>query len=93
MDKHSNRVLIGIFLCLIVIALKPVPSFDSTPNSHITVDDYKGEEIVQLSDNRIAIIDARWNSGDHGKIIVLQFNEDTHKFEAISADNYLQYIQ
>ncbi|MCF6138293.1 hypothetical protein [Pseudalkalibacillus berkeleyi] len=96
MPERSNRnIFIGILICLIFIALKPVPSLDvnQMPDNH-SHDSYQvvdeGERVVQLGENRIAIIETKLHSGNRGDILILEFNEEKKIFEKIGKDNYLE---
>jgi hypothetical protein len=91
-DKIKTGLLAGILLCLVVIALKPVPSinlpdFPTSPPS-VEIADVAGESVVQLGQNRIAIIDTRSNSGTRGNIKVLEYDEQRKTFREVSNYNY-----
>lgn len=62
-DQATKRIMVGILICLIIIALKPVPSFQSNyPDFPSSLDINNGEAVVQLSENRIAIVKSDINS-------------------------------
>ena len=82
--------MIGILICLIIIALKPVPSFEYMPQS---IDIPSGESVVHLSENRIAIVDTSNNSGMHGEVFVLEFNDAKKTFELIGRYNYNDFFR
>ncbi len=82
-DKSTKNIMIGILICLIVIALKPVPSFQSEFPSSVDVS--AGESVVQLGENRIAIVDNTLNSGMLGEVLVLEFNEIKKTFDLIES--------
>lgn len=82
--------MLGILICLIVIALKPVPSFQSEFPSSVDVS--AGESVVQLGENKIAIIDTRFNSGMRGEVFVLEFNEEKKTFDLIGRYNYNDFF-
>ncbi|MED3662687.1 hypothetical protein NST62_06870 [Ureibacillus sp. FSL K6-8385] len=95
MPQHSLRpILIGILICLIIIALKPSPEFDGSSTGQMElispVDVSTGEKIVELGNNRLAIIDTNLNSGNHGQVLVVEFKEDEKSFEVIGKYNYLE---
>jgi hypothetical protein len=90
-DKTNKILLVGILICLIIIAYKPVPSFQSNIPSSLDVSN--GETVVQLSENRIAIIDTNLNSGMRGEVFVLEFNEDKKSFDLIGRYNYVDFFQ
>ena len=89
-DKFTKTVMAGILICLIIIASKPVPSFQFSPQS---VDSSSGESVVHLSENRIAIVDNQNNSGMHGEVFVLEFNDAKKTFELIGRYNYDDFFQ
>lgn len=69
-NKLKDLILIGIFVCLLIIALKPVPQLNvNQPNAHIP-----GETVVQLAPNRIAIVETNNNSGMFGTILVFDYD-------------------
>ena len=74
---------------MIIIALKPVSSFQSDFESEFPspTDVSNGESVVQLSENRIAIVDNNFNSGTYGEVFVLEFIEDEKTFELIGRYN------
>ncbi|GAA3402143.1 hypothetical protein ACFFNY_03635 [Paenibacillus hodogayensis] len=84
----KSILLMGILICLAIIAFKPTPelSLNSPPQSYITTE---GETVVQLGENKIAIVDTRANSGLRGQIIVLEFDVEKKSFNQIGNFNYL----
>lgn len=84
--------MIGILICLIIIALKPGPSLDEVPAPApafpSSLDIYHGDTVVQLAENRIAIVDTGMKSARHGDVFVLEFNEDEKTFDLIGKYNY-----
>lgn len=92
-DKTVKIILMGILICLIVIALKPVPSFQYNSPSSLNVDSNSGETVVQLGQNRIAIVDNRTNSGMRGEIFVLEFNQEKKTFDLIGRYNYVDFFR
>lgn len=95
-DRSNRNIFIGILICLIIIALKPVPSLDvnQMPTNNHSHDSYEvvdeGEKVVQLGENRIAIIETKLHSHNRGDILILEFNEEKKIFEKIGKDNYLE---
>ncbi|WP_106769638.1 hypothetical protein [Paenibacillus faecalis] len=89
-EKRKSTILIGILICLIIIAFKPVPSFnnnDPDPNPSFVT-----ETVIQLAENRIAIVETETNSGLSGEVIVLEFNEDQRTFVPIGRYNYRDFF-
>lgn len=95
-DKNNRNILIGILVCLIIIALKPVSSFDSDFDSDFldSFDVYndKGKTVVQLAENRIAIVDTNENSAYQGKVLVLEFDGRKETFDAIGRYDYFEAL-
>lgn len=87
-EKNKSTILIGILICLIIIALKPVPSFNNDPDPS-----FVSESVVQLAENRIAIVETEINSGRSGEIIVLEFNKEKKTFDPIGRYNYLDFFR
>lgn len=88
-EKIKTNILIGILICLIIIALKPYPQNNEPDIPSPSV----SESVIQLAENRIAIIETETNSGLSGDIIVLEFNEDRKTFEPIGRYNYLDFFK
>ena len=95
-DKSNRNIFIGMLICLIFIAIKPASSFDSDFDSDFLdsfdVYNYEGETVVQLAENRIAIVDTNMNSGNQGKVLVLEFDESNETFDVIGRYDYLEDI-
>jgi hypothetical protein len=89
-DKFSNLILVGILICLIIIALKPNNINVSSAQPNISVS--TGEEIIQLAPNRIAVVDNRANSGMRGRILVFDFDSNKNSFNFIGTFNYADYF-
>ena len=90
-DPSTKKLMIGILICLILIALKPVPSFEYTPESEFDISSNEST-VVQLGENRIAVIDNRFDSGMHGEIFVLEFNHDKKTFDLIGRYNFNDFF-
>lgn len=93
LHNKPSKITVGILICLIIIALKPVPSFNTNIPSSFNVDTSNGETVVQLSENRLAIIDTNLNSGFHGEVIVVEFQEVTGEFSLIGKYNYRDFFE
>lgn len=89
-DKTIKILMTGILICLIIIAFKPAPSFQ--PNFPSSLDVLNGESVVQLGDNRIAILNTNITSGMHGEVFVLEFNEAEKTFDLIGRYNYHDFF-
>ena len=90
-DKFSKVILVGIFICLLIIALKHNSSVQVSPNANIDIS--SGEEIIQLAPNRIAVVDNSNNSGMRGTILVFDFDSNTKSFNFVGAFNYADYFR
>ncbi|WP_098744872.1 hypothetical protein [Paenibacillus sp. EZ-K15] len=88
-EKSKSSILIGILICLIIIALKPVPSFNYNAPDFPSY----GESVVQLAENRIAIVDTDINSGMRGEVFVLEYNENKKTFDPIGRYNYVDFFR
>lgn len=90
-ERVKDNVLKGILICLIIIALKPVPqmSVNQTPANDLSL----GESVVQISPNRIGIVDTRGNSGFHGNILVFDYDEKNRTFKYTGNFNYNDYFR
>ena len=59
----------------------------------LNINSYNGEIIVQLAENRLAIIDTNINSGMHGEVFVIQFNDHEKIFDLIARYSYVDCFQ
>ena len=93
-EKKLNTLLTVITICLVILILKPTNNVVDWPNypDDIKIDTYENDQVIPLGNNRIAIIDNKYSSGNHGNMTVLEFNEESKEFEKVSTSNYLEYI-
>ncbi|MFZ5642825.1 MAG: hypothetical protein ACOY46_04445 [Bacillota bacterium] len=88
-DRIKGLVLIGILICLVIIALKPVPQMSvnqpQTPGP--------GDSVIQLAENRIAIIETNNNSGAYGTILVFDYDTKTNSFKLLGKYDYSDYLR
>lgn len=77
---------------MVIIALKPTPSFQSDFPSSLYLSDYHGETVVQISENRIAIVDNNINLGMHGEVFLLEFDETNKSFKVLGRYNYINEL-
>ncbi|KIL50879.1 hypothetical protein [Jeotgalibacillus campisalis] len=87
----SSRSLVGIFICLLIIALKPVGADESVYQEPYTQESAK-EEVVSLGDGRIAIVQTTELSGYYGEILVLEWDEERTEWVKVAKDNYQEYM-
>jgi hypothetical protein len=90
----NSKILLGILICLIFIALKSPQEYPVYQSSHFpsSLDIYDGETVVSIGENRIAIIDTDFSSGTYGEVIVMEYNESSGEFDLIGKDNYLDHF-
>lgn len=96
-DNFNKIVLIGILVCLLVIAFKQpdtrvYPQNTSNPQNININSDITGKQIVQLAPNRIAVIDSSRQSRTVGTVLVFDYSDETKKFEYTSSMNYSDYF-
>jgi len=93
-NKFTKFILLGILLCLIVIAIKPTnnqtASSNPLPNPNFSLNT-SGEEVIQLAPNRIAV-KGNYGSGFSGTILVFDFDSNTKKFNYVGSMNYMDYF-
>lgn len=88
----TNKILLGILICLVVIAFKPYPSFDfpsfKIPEFPEELDVRKlgNSNVIQLDKNRFAIIGQDENS--YTKILVVEYDDVTQKINRISKSSF-----
>ena len=90
-DNFSKVILVGIFICLLIIALKHNSGVQVSPNANIDIS--SGEEIIQLAPNRIAVVVNSNVSGMKGTILVFDFDINTKSFNFVGTFNYADYLR
>lgn len=90
-DKFSKIIMIGILVCLVIIAFKPVPSFNCSEPTSASVN-ISNETIFQIGENKIGIVKTNPNSGVNGEIFVLEFNETNKEFDLVGRYNYADFF-
>jgi hypothetical protein len=92
MKLDSSKILLGILICLIIIALKPTPDYPTYPQPSYpsSLDVFDGESVVPFGENRIAIVSTDYSSGTYGDMIVLEFDDNTGEFVMIGKYNYYE---
>jgi len=88
-DRFKELVLIGILICLLIIALKPAPQL-SVNQPQIPG---PGDSVIQLAENRIAIIETNNNSGAYGTILVFDYDIKTNSFKLLGRYDYSDYFR
>ena len=88
-EKIKTLMLAGIFICLMILALKPAPTVTYFPpevkggSPSVQVPDTTGETVVQLGENRLAIVNTK-----NGQVKVLEFDGKNKTFTEVSNYNY-----
>ncbi|WP_134687287.1 hypothetical protein [Brevibacillus migulae] len=87
-----KNILLGILICLFVIAIKPAPSLE-IPNIHIPehpseidVTELNKRALIQLDKNRFAIVNQ--DDSSYTKILVLEYDEKNKKLNRVSKMNF-----
>lgn len=89
-DRLKNLVMVGILICLLIIAFKPVPEFSCNNQPQTSV---PGETVIQLDSNRIAIVKTNNNSGLYGDILVFDYDGQSKAFKLLGRYNYSDYFR
>jgi hypothetical protein len=91
-EKFNRNILLGILICLMVIAIKPVPTLEtrdiqipSFPNE-LDITELHDTTVVQLDKNRFALIDKDHSA--YTKILVLEYDEKTKKLNRVSKSSF-----
>lgn len=86
-ERTKNLVLVGILICLLMIAFKPVPKLSiNNPSNKVP------DQVVQIATNRIGVVVANHNSGLYGTILVFDYDETNETFNLVGKFNYSDYI-
>ncbi|MDR0266979.1 hypothetical protein [Paenibacillus sp.] len=48
-----------------------------------------GEQVISLGGNRFAVIDNNPNSETHGNVLVYEYDEQSHKLNFLTSENYI----
>ncbi|AZR74694.1 hypothetical protein BBF96_15740 [Anoxybacter fermentans] len=86
-ERIKGLVLVGILICLVIIAFKPAPQLNIQPAINL------GDSIIQLGPNRIAIVETNINSGLYGTVLVFDFDDKTGTFNLVGKFNYKDYFR
>jgi hypothetical protein len=90
-DKFVKVVLVGILICLLIMASNSGKTQEPLSNQRIDLS--SGEEIIQLAPNRIAVVDNRSNSGLRGTVLIFDYDSSTKKFNYAGSMNYADYFR
>ncbi|RKD30020.1 hypothetical protein [Thermohalobacter berrensis] len=87
--KHIKYLLLGIFISLVIIALKPVPNIQ-IPRQNVNI---PSNSFINLGNNKIGIVETNDNSGNYGKILIFQFDNKNNTFKLVGEFNYSDYYR
>jgi hypothetical protein len=79
-DKFTRVILIGILICLIIIAFKPNENV-TMPTPNVNIDNM--QQFVQVAPNRIGIVDSGTHTGYRGQLIIFDFDPDSKTFKYV----------
>lgn len=92
--KFNDVLLAGILICLLIIAFRTAPQKPVQPASFpSSINLNSGETVVQLTTNRIAVIDNKSNSGMYGTVLVFDFDKTKKTFNFVGSFNYSDYFR
>jgi hypothetical protein len=90
-DNFTKAILIGILVCLIVIAIKlNYKEYIQSPTSNVDVNN-QGGRVVQIAPNRVGVVDTGHGSGWE-QLVVFEYNPDSKTFEVVSSLTYEDYF-
>lgn len=94
MDRFTKIILVGILLCLIIIAgnssstsTQYISSPSSSPNINVTTRDI----IVQISPDRIGVVDQGNNSG-YRQLLIFDYDNQAKTFKYQGTLTYEEYL-
>ena len=91
-NRLRNSFLAGILICLLIIAFKPQPNtYVNAPGPSSPQLDV-GNYIVNISNNRIGVVDSRNISGMYGKILIFDYDEKNKTFKYQGFFDYSDYF-
>ena len=83
-DKFIKVVLVGILICLIIIAVNSKNETYISPAENynqVTVDNV--QQFIQIAPNRIGIVDTGIQTGYKGQLIIFDFDPTTKTFSYV----------
>ena len=82
-DKFIKVVLVGILICLIIIAFKSINLnvTSQAPNVNVNVDN--AQQFIQIAPNRIGIVGTGIHIGYRGQLIIFDFDPTTKTFSYV----------
>ena len=94
-DKFIKVVLVGILICLMIIAVNSRKEIYVSPANNyndVTVDN--AQQFIQIAPNRIGIVDTGFHTGYKGQLIIFDFDPATKTFsyvETLKASYILEH--
>ncbi|MEL7564921.1 MAG: hypothetical protein AAGU27_08555 [Dehalobacterium sp.] len=82
-DKFTKVILLGILICLIVIAFKPNKESVSIPAPNMNIDNM--QQFVQIVPNRIGIVDSGTYTGYIRQLIIFDFDPGSKTFKYVES--------
>ena len=86
-DKFIKAVLVGILICLIIIAFKSINVNVTSQAPNVNIENDNAQQFIQIAPNRIGIIDTGRHTGYKGQLIVFDFDSTTKTFSYIETLN------
>lgn len=98
-EKRYGFILSGILICLVIITLillmitiiinnKPVPQLNFNSQPPLQIQQLPTDSVIQLGDNRIAVIDVDHYSGMYGKIGIFEYDIKNSTFKMVGKFDY-----
>lgn len=91
-DIFTKFILLGILLCLVIIAFKPKDNQFISPTPNVNVSTSTGQQIIQLAPNRIAV-KGTTNSDFGETILIFDYDSSSKKFTFVTSMNYADYFR
>lgn len=83
-DKFIKVVLVGILICLMIIAVNSRKEIYVSPaNNYNDVNVDNAQQFIQIAPNRIGIVDTGIHTGYKGQLIIFDFDPTTKTFSYV----------
>lgn len=80
-DKFTKVILLGILICLVVIAFKLSKQNTIIPTPNVNIDN--NQQFLQIAPNRIGIVDTGIHTGNKGDLIIFDFDPESKTFKYV----------
>ncbi|RCW38846.1 hypothetical protein [Paenibacillus prosopidis] len=84
-DNFVKVVLMGILICLAVIAFKPTEKYIQSPTPNVSVD--SKNRFIQIAPNTIGVVDTGHNTGKE-QLVVFEYDSENQAFKVVSSLDY-----